>query len=345
MQFVSGRSLQSVVDEEGPLSVRAIVRIAIQIADGLAAAHEQGLIHRDVKPANVLTERDVTRVMITDFGLARAVDDVGMTQTGWLTGTPHYMSPEQAKGDDVDPRSDLFSLGSLMYFLATGRVPFRASRSFGVIQKIINEQPAHANSINPDVPIELASIISKLHAKNPRERFQSASETADILRDYLAHLQQPNAPMPPIKLVAPVKTEPVHSPNDNVQNLVIVVGIVSMLVVVGVFSIFLGITWLNQTKSEPGDTAYVDSPRTEIKEADVADAFKPRLLDQATEPSITTSQQDTLFGDLQKFEQDLDDLEQTFGIVEEPSPLPNIRSSNPMDNWKPTSESGSNQEP
>ncbi|MEL7498461.1 MAG: serine/threonine-protein kinase [Planctomycetota bacterium] len=199
MQLVPGRSLQSVVEEDGPLQVKSVVRIAIQIADGLAAAHDQGLIHRDVKPANVLTERDVTRVMITDFGLARAVDDVGMTQTGWLTGTPHYMSPEQAKGEDIDPRSDLFSLGSLLYFLATGREPFRAERSYGVIQKIINEQPLPANAINSDIPPELTTVIDRLLAKDRVNRFQSASETADLLRDYLAYLQQPNQLKPPIK--------------------------------------------------------------------------------------------------------------------------------------------------
>ena len=191
MQLVSGQSLQCLVDQEGPLDPKDVSRIAIQIADGLAAAHHQGLIHRDVKPANVLTERDASRVMITDFGLARAADDAGMTQTGWLAGTPHYMSPEQAKGDRLDPRSDLFSLGSLMYFLATGREPFRAERPYGVIQKIIHDPPTSPNVVSAEVPELLNRVILKLLEKNPADRFQSADAVADYLRDVLAHLQQP----------------------------------------------------------------------------------------------------------------------------------------------------------
>ena len=201
MQLVPGQSLQSVVDERGPLPARDVVRIGMQIADGLTAAHQQGLIHRDVKPANVLTERDVNRVMITDFGLARAVDDVGMTQTGWLAGTPHYMSPEQARGDELDPRSDLFSLGSLMYFLAAGRVPFRAERSYGVIQKIIHEEPPSVRELNDEVPEMLAVIIERLLSKSPADRFRTAEDVSHCLRNYLAHLQQPLLIPPPAELL------------------------------------------------------------------------------------------------------------------------------------------------
>ena len=100
MSLVNGRSLEAHVRDDGPLELKDIVRIAQQIAAGLAAAHRQGLIHRDIKPANILLEQDVSRVMITDFGLARAADDAAITQTGWLAGTPHYMSPEQAKGGE-----------------------------------------------------------------------------------------------------------------------------------------------------------------------------------------------------------------------------------------------------
>ncbi len=200
MQLVSGKSLQSLVESNGPLEPRDVVRIAIQIADGLAAAHQQGLIHRDVKPANVLTEKDASRVMITDFGLARAVDDAGMTQTGWLAGTPHYMSPEQSRGDDLDPRSDLFSLGSLIYFLATGREPFRADKPYGVIQKIIHDTPRPAHAVAAEVPVGLSDVIAKLLAKKPEDRFESAEQLASYLRDYLAHLQQPAAIKPPPRL-------------------------------------------------------------------------------------------------------------------------------------------------
>ena len=123
MPVVEGQSLQQRVERNGPLSVIETVRIAAQVASGLQAAHEQGLVHRDIKPANVLLENGVERVQITDFGLARAIDDASMTRSGVVTGTPQYMSPEQAHGDTIDHRSDLFSLGSLIYFMLAARSP------------------------------------------------------------------------------------------------------------------------------------------------------------------------------------------------------------------------------
>ena len=121
MPYVPGQSLQRRLDESGALPTEEALRIAIQIASGLAAAHSQGLIHRDIKPANILLERDVERVAITDFGLARAVDDASMTRSGMIAGTPQFMSPEQARGEPMDHRSDLFSLGSVLYSMCAGR--------------------------------------------------------------------------------------------------------------------------------------------------------------------------------------------------------------------------------
>ena len=202
MTLVSGRSLQSHIAEEGPLSVKEVVRIAKQIASGLAAAHEQGLVHRDIKPANILLEKDVSRVMITDFGLARAADDAAITQTGWLAGTPHYMSPEQASGQEVDGRSDLFSLGSVMYFMATGREPFRADVSVAILKKIATDKPVPVRSLNSDVTKTLDRIIERLMAKDTAQRFESAEDVEQVLTQYLAHLQQPRIqPKPKIQAV------------------------------------------------------------------------------------------------------------------------------------------------
>ncbi|QEG22539.1 serine/threonine-protein kinase [Mariniblastus fucicola] len=191
MALVSGRSLQKHVEEHGPMPAEDVVRIAQQIAAGLAAAHEQGLVHRDIKPANIMLEKEVSRVLITDFGLARAADDAGMTQSGWLAGTPHYMSPEQSKGDDIDHRSDLFSLGSVMYFMATGREPFRAENPYGVLQKIGAEEPKSTRSINGSIPKTLDNVITKLLSKDPSERFASATSVQEVLTQYLAYLQNP----------------------------------------------------------------------------------------------------------------------------------------------------------
>ena len=127
MQYVPGPSLQERLDRAGPLELKEILRIAMQTASGLAAAHAQGLIHRDVKPANILLEDDMERVKLTDFGLARAMDDVRITQSAVLAGTPQYMAPEQARGEPLDPRADLFSLGCVLYTMCVGRPPFRAA--------------------------------------------------------------------------------------------------------------------------------------------------------------------------------------------------------------------------
>lgn len=126
MPYVGCESLQQRIDRAGPLNLVDMLRIGIRTANGLAAAHAQGLVHRDVKPANILLEIGVEKVMLTDFGLARGIDDASITRTGVIAGTPLYMSPEQSRGEPVDVRSDLFSLGSVLYTLATGRTPFRS---------------------------------------------------------------------------------------------------------------------------------------------------------------------------------------------------------------------------
>src|SRR5262245_4429109 len=126
MQYVSGMSLQERLHRHGPLALAEIVRIGVQIAAGLAAAHAQGLVHRDIKPANILLENGIERVRITDFGLARAADDASISQSGIVAGTPQFMSPEQARGEAVDPRTDLFSLRSVAHATTPRRPPYRA---------------------------------------------------------------------------------------------------------------------------------------------------------------------------------------------------------------------------
>ena len=206
MTLVSGKSLQAHVEEKGPLPAKEVVRIAQQIAAGLAAAHTIGLVHRDIKPANILMENDVNRVMITDFGLARCANDAAVTQTGWLLGTPHYMSPEQVKGNEIDARSDLFSMGAVLYFLCTGREPFRGDQPFTVLQKIVNEEPNDAQSVNNEVPKTLSQIIRRLISKDIEQRFQSAVEVDEVLTRYLAHLQNPRLEPKPKISVAKAKS-------------------------------------------------------------------------------------------------------------------------------------------
>jgi serine/threonine-protein kinase len=191
MEYVHGVSLQQFLDRDGPPDLQEVLRIAIQAADGLAAAHAQGLVHRDVKPANILLENGVARVKLTDFGLARAIDDASLTQSGVIAGTPLYMAPEQASGAAVDHRADLFSLGSVLYLLCTGRPAFRAPNTLAVLKRVCEEAPRPARQINPDVPAWLEAIIARLHAKDPADRFPSAEALSRLLSRHLAHLQDP----------------------------------------------------------------------------------------------------------------------------------------------------------
>jgi eukaryotic-like serine/threonine-protein kinase len=190
MQYVPGRSLQARVDEDGPLATEEILRIGVQAASGLAAAHAQGLVHRDVKPANILLEESVERAVLTDFGLARAIDDASLTQTGVLAGTPHYMSPEQATGDAIDHRSDLFSLGAVLYFMATGHPPFRADGALAVLHRICREPHRPAWQSNPEIPDELSDVIDMLLEKKAGRRFASAEEVRERLASLLSRAQR-----------------------------------------------------------------------------------------------------------------------------------------------------------
>ena len=200
MPFVDCESLQQRLDRQGPLDVKDVLRIGMQAANGLAAAHAQGLVHRDVKPANILLETNVDRVMLTDFGLARAVDDATLTRTGIIAGTPQYMSPEQANGDAIDHRSDLFSLGSVLYAMCTARPPFRAETTFGVLRRIREESPRPIREINADIPEWLERIVMKLLAKSPDDRIATAMDVANLFEQCLAHVQQPTTVMLPVEI-------------------------------------------------------------------------------------------------------------------------------------------------
>jgi serine/threonine protein kinase len=201
MQYVAGRNLQDRIDAAAPLGVKEIVRIGMQAASGLAAAHAQGQVHRDIKPANILLENGIERVKLADFGLARTVADACLTQTGAIAGSPLFMAPEQARGESIDHRADLFALGGVMYAMCTGRPPFRAENPLAILKRVCEDQPRPIRDLNPDIPDWLNAIILKLLAKDPKERFQSASEVADLLGQHLRHLQQPDSPAPPAVIV------------------------------------------------------------------------------------------------------------------------------------------------
>jgi serine/threonine protein kinase len=191
MPYVRGHSLQKRVQEQGALPTEDVVRIGLQIASGLAAAHAQGIIHRDIKPANILVGDGIDRIVITDFGLARTVDDASLTRSGTVAGTPQYMSPEQARGERIDERSDLFSLGSVLYFLSTGHSPFRSETLYGILHRIGTVDARDIREVQPSAPAWLQNLIRRLHSPSPEDRFDSAAKVAHLLEKCLAHCQHP----------------------------------------------------------------------------------------------------------------------------------------------------------
>lgn len=189
MEYISGQTLQQKIDKTGSLTTKEILRIGYQIALGLEAAHKQGLIHRDIKPANILLENGIERVKISDFGLARAIDDTSISHQGLIVGTPSYMSPEQAEGNPVDARSDLFSLGSTMYAMCAGQSPFQGSSTLSVLKRVVQDAPRPLREANSETPVWLEAVILKLLVKKPEDRYQQASAVAQDLGNYLAELQ------------------------------------------------------------------------------------------------------------------------------------------------------------
>lgn len=241
MPYVRGASLQKRIDDQGPFQLREILRIGMQTAAGLAAAHAQGLVHRDIKPANIMLASGVERVALTDFGLARAVDDATLTRTGTLAGTPQYMSPEQARGQAVDFRSDLFSLGSVLYTLCTGRPPFRAETSYGILRLITDDEPRPIQQLNPDIPVWLCTLVGRLMAKNPADRFASADDVSKLLEKCLAHIEQPSLVSLPIELLPPPQAvaPPAPAPTRKLSRHSIAIACGLLLAIVGIYFGFL----------------------------------------------------------------------------------------------------------
>jgi hypothetical protein len=190
MQLLQGESLETYLRRKKPLTPGQICRIGRETAVGLAAAHARGLIHRDIKPANLWLEAPKGRVKILDFGLARFGDDVHLTGSGQVLGTPAYMSPEQARGQPVDGRTDLWSLGVVLYRLSAGRMPFRGDEVLAVLSAIALENPPPPDQVNPGTPPDLAALVMQLLAKNRDERPATANETAERLRSIERDLAQ-----------------------------------------------------------------------------------------------------------------------------------------------------------
>jgi len=192
-EYVDGENLKELLERSGPLPVRRAVELSVQIAHGLAFAHRHGLVHRDVKPQNVLLNGD-GEAKVTDFGIARSLDvEHGVTQTGTVLGTSAYIAPEQASGRPVGPHTDVYSLGVVLYELLTGEVPFPGENFVAVAMKHINEPPPSLVEQRPDVPLRLAAAVDRALEKDPRHRFPSMDDFAAELEACLKELGNPDA--------------------------------------------------------------------------------------------------------------------------------------------------------
>lgn len=181
MQLLVGETLETRLEREPRLPTAEAARIGREIAAGLAAAHEKGLVHRDVKPANVWLEAGTGRVKLLDFGLALARDNTHLTHSGFVIGTPAFMAPEQARGEPLDGRSDLFSLGIILYLMTTGERPFDGPTAMAVMRNLELHHPARVNVKRADVPAPFSNLIMELLAKERKDRPTSAATVADRL--------------------------------------------------------------------------------------------------------------------------------------------------------------------
>ena len=209
MELIEGETLADLLSREGPLSSGRAARIAAQVANALQAAHERGFVHRDVKPANVMLSGSGD-VKVMDFGIARAATDDTLTQTGMIMGTASYLSPEQSRGDSVDHRSDIYSLGCVLYEMVAGRPPFSGASPVSVAYMHVNEAPPPPSSLVPSIPTDLESVIMRSLEKDPARRLPSAEAFRQALTSGVEG--ETTEPLSGDTAVLPAQTEVLAAP-------------------------------------------------------------------------------------------------------------------------------------
>jgi len=217
MEFIEGRELREMLVEGQPLPVLQAVEIAAQVGEGLAYAHQHNVVHRDIKPANIMITPE-GRAKIADFGIARMRSSETRTQTGVILGSPKYISPEQVVGKRADHRSDIFSLGVILYQGLTGVTPFNGEGLSALMYQITNHDPVPPSTVNPQVPVMLDYIIAKVLAKAPDARYQSAADFANDLRECRVQMETgqqgisavitATRPIPPVTLASVQALDP-----------------------------------------------------------------------------------------------------------------------------------------
>ncbi|MBQ6527739.1 MAG: Stk1 family PASTA domain-containing Ser/Thr kinase [Clostridia bacterium] len=213
MEYVSGKTLKQIIQEKGKLSSRTATQITIRILSALQHAHENGIIHRDIKPQNILVNTE-GHVKVADFGIARIANSATLTKGDVVMGSVHYFSPEQASGQPADERSDIYSVGVVLYEMLTGRVPFDGDNQVAIAMQHIHNRPVPIEQIAPEVPASLNAVCMKALAKNPIYRYQSAKEMASDLK-----LVMDGKIMPPSRMEGTGYAPVMHTPGDTGESL------------------------------------------------------------------------------------------------------------------------------
>lgn len=295
MELVDGETLRSILDQRGPLPPEEVIEIGLQITDALANAHASGIVHRDIKPSNILRCRD-NRVRVTDFGIAKAGEDTDLTVTGTLLGTAKYLSPEQVRGDASDPRSDLYSLGIVLFETLTGRAPFRADTDAATALARLQKPPPRIRQINPELPQELDDLVASLMAREPDDRPARAGDLRIALSGL--RLRTPDSADETLLVADPVYVPPdledeedeleadiddfIASERSWMLPALILLLVAAALVVVG--ALFSGTPLADTVLDRPDDT--VGSP---VPDGGSTDTVTITPIDVVVEPSTVSA--------------------------------------------------------
>jgi serine/threonine protein kinase len=278
-EYIDGENLKELVVRKGRLDVREALEIALEVARGLAFAHENGLIHRDVKPQNVLLNGD-GRAKVTDFGIARTLDVDGMTQTGTVLGTSNYIAPEQASGQRVDAHSDVYSLGAVLYELLAGEVPFPGESFLAVAMKHMHEPPPNILDVRGDVPLRVAAAVDRALEKDPEQRFPTMDAFAAELEAALAEVDSDEDGG--ATMVIPSARRAPARPSRRVSRWPLAIGGLALLAIA---AIVLGLLTLGGSS---GDGKPAANSRVEVTGLTSYDPFGPDKTEHVADaPKIT----------------------------------------------------------
>lgn len=318
MAYIEGQNLKDYLAARAPLTEQETRRLTEQLLRGLAAAHKAGLVHRDMKPQNVLVDSN-GNLKITDFGIAKAMGDAGITQTGIALGTPHYLSPEQASGFEVTPRSDLYAVGVIMYEMLSGRLPFEGDNPMRVSYSHVFDDPAPLKEVAPHVSDAMAAVVERAMAKDPDDRYTSANDMLAALEATAHSAQRSGATPIPTRNISSVRESPTQQmratsegePHRSRRKYAVLL-LLALLILVGGWYIFSNKLPLpsqehniaGPTSTRPGNvasnitttmvtTTIGTRPRTAKTSVPVPQVSLPPTLQRTTPPSPTDTVQPT----------------------------------------------------